>query len=290
MNGGLKITSDNIVEMGVNGTFFDKTHLAASGLKPVAFPIRSAAGKPFQGYLTQYTVNTLLASACSTGNTLDVTYLLEKFFNLTVTTDNLAVVIPEVLTQYGSGKAVSMAGKFITDKSAVTMTKTNNEAKANLAITVTIDGAEAIYAEFNGINAIGQVSSKSGKIFGALSTSKIGTIAGFRTGIKGMTKESLTTELSTIVAKEVAVLNGLLKAGIVIPTVFGIDISDIELNCNDGFVEGGISVGPTFWQGVKNFMIWSADELRNIRAMNKIERINEMYKVDKLEAVQMLQA
>jgi hypothetical protein len=52
-----------------------------------------------------------------TGNTLDVTELLSKL-NVTVTTDNLSVVIPEVLTKYGSGKAVSLSGKFITAPSS----------------------------------------------------------------------------------------------------------------------------------------------------------------------------
>jgi hypothetical protein len=38
--------------------------------------------------------------------------LLEKYLNLTVTTDNLGLVIPQILTKYGSGQAVSISGKF----------------------------------------------------------------------------------------------------------------------------------------------------------------------------------
>jgi hypothetical protein len=47
-----------------------------SAYNPVSFPLRNPAGKQFQGYLTDYTLNTLFESGYSTGNTLDFTYLL----------------------------------------------------------------------------------------------------------------------------------------------------------------------------------------------------------------------
>jgi len=52
----------------------------------------------------------------TTGNTLDITYLLSKL-NVTVTTDEVGVVIPELVTKYGSGKNVTIKGKFITGPS-----------------------------------------------------------------------------------------------------------------------------------------------------------------------------
>jgi len=76
-------------------------------------PVRDAAGQSAQGYFSEYTLNTLLEAGFSTQNTLDITYLLSKL-NVTVTTDNLGVVVPEILAKYGSGKAVGISGKFIT--------------------------------------------------------------------------------------------------------------------------------------------------------------------------------
>ena len=99
-----------------------------------------------------------------------------------------------------------MAAKFITKESKITMTKTNNQADANVAFTLTVGTEEALYAEFNGIQAIGQVSSNANKIYGALSTSNIGTInaATFRTSLSGMTAASLQAELAGEVVTYVA--------------------------------------------------------------------------------------
>jgi len=66
-----------------------------------------------QSYISDYVLNTAFEAGFQTGNTLDITYLLLKFLNVTVTTDNLGIVVPEILTKYGSGKAVSLAGKFV---------------------------------------------------------------------------------------------------------------------------------------------------------------------------------
>jgi len=44
----------------------------------------------------------------------------------------------------------------------------------------------------------------------------------------------------------------LLAYGIVIPKVFGIDISDIDVDFFDGYLEFGISVNSTFWNTIWN--------------------------------------
>ena len=241
-------------------------------------PVRNPTGQAAQGYLSEYTLNTLLESGFSTQNTLDITYLLSKL-NVTVTTDNLGVVVPEILTKYGAGKAVGLSGKFITKEGKITMTPTDNQLDVNLAVTVTVDNEEAIYAEFNNIQAIGQVSSNNGAIFGALSTSHIGDAVAstFRSSISGMTAASLQTELQTVTDTNVATLNALLKAGIVIPTLFGIQVSGLDLECNQGYVNGGINVTPATWEGISDLMIAAADELRYIRRLNRIEEINAAY-------------
>jgi len=66
-----------------------------------------------QAYISDYVLNTAFEAGFLTGNTLDITYLLENYLNVTVTTDNLGVVIPEILTKYGSGKAIGLSGKFV---------------------------------------------------------------------------------------------------------------------------------------------------------------------------------
>merc|ERR1712195_153063 len=98
---GATFTADNIFEMSVAGKFYNKNVATPSTYSPVAFPARTVGGESAQGFLSEYTVNTLLEAAFSTQNTLDITYLLSKL-NVTVTTDNLGVVVPEILTKYGS--------------------------------------------------------------------------------------------------------------------------------------------------------------------------------------------
>jgi len=264
--------------MGVSGFFYNKNVQTPSKYTPVAMPARNPTGQAAQGYLSEYTLNTLMESAFSTQNTLDLTYLLSKL-NVTVTTDNLGVVVPEILAKYGSGKAVGLSGKFITKEGKFTLTPTTNQVDLNLAVTVTIDGEEAIYLESNNIVAVGQVSTTNGVLFGDLSTSHIGEIdtASFKTALTGVTAASLNTELQTITDTNVATLNALLKAGITIPTFLGIKIAGLDLECNQGFVNAGINVTPATWEGIADLMVATADELRYIRRLNRIEEINSAY-------------
>ena len=80
--------------MGVNGTFFDAKHPKMPAIAPATFALHDPKGKAAQLFATQYTVNSALESGFTTGNTLDVTYLLSHFLKVTVTTDNLGVLIP----------------------------------------------------------------------------------------------------------------------------------------------------------------------------------------------------
>merc|ERR1712166_1699250 len=135
---GATFTSDNNFEMSVIGEFYNNKKSTPSTYKPVAMPVRESAGQAAQGSLSAFTLNTLLEAGFSTGNTLDITYLLKKALNVTVTTDNLGVVVPEVLAKYGKGKAVGLSGKFITKEGVVTLTPTTNQIDLALAVTVTI--------------------------------------------------------------------------------------------------------------------------------------------------------
>lgn len=269
-----QITSDSYFEMAVNGTFFNKNQEVASAYTPAAFPVRNPAGKSLQGHLTDYTINTFLEAGFSTKNTLDVTAILKKLVNLTVTTDNLGVVIPEILTTYGSGKPVSLSGQFITKPCQAKFTKSNVNADIWIAITAGVSGKEAIHAEFNAAQAAAMIQTTKGVIFGNFNTHSIGAIDAktFRTAIKGMTAASLTSGIQGVVDTNVALLNVDLKKGVTIPALFGIQ-GDIEINPLAGFIEGGVDATPATFEAISDIMIAVADELRYARKINKLEQL-----------------
>jgi len=180
-NNGPQVTADKVLEMTLNGTFFDADKPESSTFTPTVFPVRNPEGKSFQGYMTEYFVNTGLESGFETGNTLNITYLLEKYINLTVTTDNLGVVVPQILTKYGSGKAVGIAGAFFKAASIAKFSKDINTLDVNLAVTIEVDGEAAIIAEFDSIAVAAIFSSLNGVIFGNVSKSSLGSISSFQT-------------------------------------------------------------------------------------------------------------
>lgn len=275
---GASITTDGIAEMSVNGTFFNPLDVKPSKYTPVTFPVHDPNGKTMQGYLSQYTPNTLLEAAYDSGLTMDVQDIFDKF-NFTLNTTDFKDVIPELEAKYGAGIPVDIKVKFITKESHVTMSATTNQADANVAFTLTIANETAIYAEFNGVQAIGQVSSKSNLIYGDFSTSNIGTIApaSFKSSITGMTAASFNTALQTVVTTNVATLNGLLAAGIEFPTILNISISGLDMNCNEGFISAGIDVTPAGFEMIRDLMVGAAEEIRYIRRLNRIEEINKAY-------------
>lgn len=222
--------------------------------------------------MTDYVLNTAFESGYLTGNTLDITYLLEKYLNLTVTTDNLGVVVPEILTKYGSGKAVGLAGKFVQKAAVSKFTSTGQSLDGSLAVTVTIDNEAAIYAEFDSISGFASINSKSGAIFGSISKSSLGTIlaSSFKTTL-GLTSDALLKELQDQVDTGVSTANELLKTGIVIPKILGIDVSDVEIDFFQGYMELGMTVSESFWTGVKQIALFTADEITSINSTYNME-------------------
>jgi len=93
-NAGPKVTDDKWFAMDINGTFFDQDDITVSQFTPAVFPAYNADGKTAQGYLTDYVLNTMFDAGFRTGNTLNITEIISKFSNLTVTTDDLALVVP----------------------------------------------------------------------------------------------------------------------------------------------------------------------------------------------------
>jgi hypothetical protein len=186
-----------------------------------------------------------------TSNTLDITYLLETYLNVTVTTDNLGLVIPEILTKYGSGKAVSLSGSFAGDtQTATSFTSKGQTVSGSLAVTVGVDtGATnetAISVEFDNFEGNAIINAVKGSIYGNIVQATAGTVSGFSTTL-GITADDFLKEVQGEITHYVNEANTALAAGIVIPTVMGIDVSDLDLNFFDGYLEFGISVDAAFW-------------------------------------------
>jgi hypothetical protein len=62
MAGGPVISSDQVLSVVMNGTFFDAADVKPSAFSPATWAPRDPKGKMFQGYLTDYTINTAFES------------------------------------------------------------------------------------------------------------------------------------------------------------------------------------------------------------------------------------
>lgn len=70
--------------------------------------------------------------------------------------------------------------------------------------------------------------------------------AGFKTTL-GVTAAQLLQEVQSQIDQAVANLNQQLASGIVIPSIMGIDVSDVEIRFLTGYAELGMSLSPTSW-------------------------------------------
>jgi len=94
----------------------------------------------------------------------------------------------------------------------------------------------------------GKLNAVSGSLFGNLNTATIGTISKDKYATTlNITSDFLASTMQTYIDTEVTTLNNLLAAGVVIPPVAGINLSDLEINFFEGYTEFGINVTPTFW-------------------------------------------
>jgi len=244
---GPQISSDSsYLKLDVNGTWFDSSDMTFDPqLTPASFDLRDASGKDLQLYITEYFINTLFASAYNTGNNLDLTALLEQYFNVTVDASALAFVLPEFKDVYAEGTTIEIAGKLINEAGIAHFTADGGAyTKFDLEVDIKADGAEAIKADLSGIEGSGVIGSSNGKVTGHIDTAKIATA----TTVAGTTVDSaaLATDLDAFLTYWVDYANNLLAAGIEIPTIHGIDISDVELKNFDGFIEFGASLN---WLG-----------------------------------------
>lgn len=167
--------------------------------------------------------------------------------NLTVTTDNVGVLIPALLTKYGSGKAVAISGKFAKTFSGANFTAAGASAHASLMVTIAVGGETAIQAEFDTLQGAADINSHSGKVFGDISKADLGSISTFSTSLD-LTKDALLKGLQTQLDTGVATANAVLKAGWVIPKILGIDVSDVEIDFVPGLMKMGLSVSKSTWE------------------------------------------
>jgi len=234
MGGGPTVTSSEVLEVTMDGTFYDANAPETYSITPAPFSVYNPQGKTFQGYLTDYVLNTNMKACLDTKNTLDITYLLQKFAKVTITTDEIGVAIPELLTKYGSGKAISLKAAFVEKPGVAKFTPTlDSITDLNLAVTLGVGSDVAISAQFNAGAAAGLLNAKSGSLFGNISQHTIGTISNFSTTL-GMDAATFQKEFQAFVDSNVATLNSQLSAGIKVPTFLGISVSDFELNSSNG--------------------------------------------------------
>lgn len=267
LDGGPTITTDNVFELALNGTFFvaDKP---LDPITPVVFPLRNPTGKTLQGYLTDYVINTFLNVGFETGSVTDITELLAKL-NVTLLTDDFANIIPELLTKYGPGLPVTIAmGMVGSSAPTAAFTPSTNTFTGNFAITLGVGTETAIQAEFDLLSfaAIFTTSTTSpGEVFGMIQKNSLGTISNYQSTLP-LTSAQLLSELQTNINTQIATLNTKLAAGIVIPSYEGIDFSDVELNNNAGFIEAGISVTPAFFLTARDIYNSFSQEAAKINA------------------------
>jgi len=186
--GGPKFADTKVFTMGLNGTSYDAKNVVAPAYHPATYDATDLQGKELQAYFTEYTANTALDAGFLTGNTLDITKILSKL-NVTVTTDDIAVIIPEILTKYGSGKNVSLAGKFITEASHTSVTSAGTHVDVSLAVTVGVEGETCIFAPISHTLVQAFVSSTAGVIHGNISQSVVGAFGDGFTTTLGMTAD-----------------------------------------------------------------------------------------------------
>jgi len=266
--GGPKISSDKVFSMQVNGTFFDMNHVHAEKIAPAKFNVRDPKGSPAQVYLTSYVLNTLFDAATTTGNTLDIGELLAKA-GVTLTTDQFAKVIPEILNKYKSGQAVDLQAKIVGSPAVTKMSKTEQTIQGSLLITAKVGNEIAIQAEFDNANAAGMISSKNGKVYGSFPTTKIGTIGkNFQTTL-GLTAAQFGTNLQALVDKEIAIVNANLTQGVVIPSILGIQVVNAEINFSDELMMVGADVTHTTFENLRDAMNVWADEIKQVKAATK---------------------
>lgn len=112
----------------------------------------------------------------------------------------------------------------------------------------------------DGIKVHTVLSSKGGKLFGKIDTHTLGTWKDFSTTL-GVTQEVMQAGLQSLIDKGAGIANTALAAGIVIPKVLGITITDVDFGFSAGLVSFGASIiPPQFAREVGELLAWAQEE------------------------------
>ena len=83
---------------------------------------------------------------------------------------------------------------------------------------------------------------------------------------KMLNAEDLISANTTAIANMQSVANTALAAGVPITKIGPVDVHDLEINFNQGFIEGGISVTPATWEQLGQAYTMFKDEFNRIEA------------------------
>lgn len=270
MNGGPTITSDKVFTMATDGTFTDLNHHWTKEFEPATITPNDSKGKALQVYLTQYVFNTMFDSGFTTENTLDITYLLTKYLNVSVTTDLMAKVIPQIEQKYGSGKNCTIKGKFITAPSTINQDSDGYKLDLSLQVEIGVEEVEgvetAIHASIDHTILSGKQYPKDGKIYGSFKEYQLGNFeeADFQTTL-GLTAAELHEFMQGHISTIFDDLNAKLADGIEIPEILGIDFSDVNFDWNDKYVNFGGTITEEFWVHVASGLKALKEEIQLIK-------------------------
>jgi hypothetical protein len=179
---------------------------------------------------------------------------LSQYLNLTVTTDELGAIIPQLLTKYGSGKAVGLSGKWVSSPASAEFVPGAMAFTGSLRVTVTVEEEVAVQASFEDFLGKFGLHSETGKIFGQVQNASAGTIGtDFKTTL-GITAAQLLQSVQESIDSAIALLNAELAAGIVVPSIMGIDVSDVAIEFFTGYAELGVSLSPKSWTQIAEAM------------------------------------
>ena len=90
-----------------SGLFFNPLMTDAIPFSPVALPARDESGKDLQLFISDYSISTFFFARFQAQEIVDISSYL-KALGVAITTDNIAVAIPELATKYGAGVAVDV--------------------------------------------------------------------------------------------------------------------------------------------------------------------------------------
>ncbi len=114
---------------------------------------------------------------------------------MTVTTDQLAVIIPEFVTKYGAGKAVGISGMLINTPIVTGFTTEGQTIKGDIRVTIMVEDEVALIAEFDAFSAQAVIYSKSGTVFGNFGQSSVGTLGSNFTTTLGLTSDQILEDI-----------------------------------------------------------------------------------------------